>query len=92
MPTASPTSPAEVVLQDLDLLARHGDFLVVAVRQSPPAVAGVWLPLCCFVGQDGILRAGWQPVLCGPFCKLRQAGYQPAAGFQPAPQAGMDSD
>jgi hypothetical protein len=26
------------------------------------------------VGQDGILRAGWQPALYGPFCKLRQAG------------------
>ena len=38
-------------------------------------------------GQDGILRAGWQPALYGPFCKLRQAGYQPAAGCQPAPQA-----
>jgi len=62
-------------------------------RLSPPAVAGVWLRPCCFVGQkDGILRAGWQPALCGPFSTLRQAGYQPAAGFQPAPQAGMDSD
>jgi len=39
------------------------------------------------VGQDGILRGGWEPALYGPFCKLRQTGYQPAAGFQPAPQA-----
>ena len=33
------------------------------------------------VGQDGILRAGWQPA-------RPKAGYQPAAGCQPAPQAG----
>jgi len=40
------------VLQDLDFLARRDDFLVgQAVRLSPPAVAGVWLRLCCFVGQ-----------------------------------------
>jgi hypothetical protein len=40
------------------------------------------------VGQDGILRAGCQPAMDGPFCTRRQAGYQPAAGCQPAPQAG----
>jgi hypothetical protein len=28
------------------------------------------------VGQDVILRAGWQPALYGPLRKLRQAGYQ----------------
>ena len=47
-----------IVLQDLDLLARRDDFLVgQAVRLSPPAVAGVWLRLRCFVGQLGKLRA-----------------------------------
>src|SRR5437660_7629547 len=41
------------VLQDLDFLARRYDFLVgQAVRLSPPAVAGVWLRLCCSVGRD----------------------------------------
>ena len=28
-----------------------------AIRLSPPAGAGVWLRLCCFVGQLGKLRA-----------------------------------
>jgi len=36
----------------LDLLARRADFLVgQAIRLSPPTVAGVWLRLCCSVGQ-----------------------------------------
>src|SRR6266566_10025853 len=40
-------------LQDLDFLARRDDFLVgQAVRLSPPAVAGVWLRLYCFVGRS----------------------------------------
>ena len=39
------------------------------------------------VGQDGILRAGWQPAL-GGLLAIVQAGYQPAAGCQPAPQLG----
>src|SRR5437879_5563230 len=42
-------------------------------------------------GADGILRAGWQPALYVRSCKLRPAGYQPAAGFQPAPQATQGS-
>jgi hypothetical protein len=37
------------------------------------------------VGQDGILRAGWQPALVGLLNAI-QAGCPPAAGFQPAPQ------
>ena len=39
------------------------------------------------VGQDGILRAGWQPAPGGHSQRLK-AGYQPAAGCQPAPQPG----
>jgi len=51
-----------LVLQDLDLLARGDDFLVgQAVRLSPPAGAGVWLRLCCFVGQVGNLRRVGNP-------------------------------
>ena len=37
------------------------------------------------VGQDGILRAGWQPAPCGHCADIDEAGYQPAAGCQPAP-------
>ena len=37
------------------------------------------------MGQDGILRAGWQPALDGLFCKRREASYQLAAGCQPCP-------
>jgi hypothetical protein len=37
----------------LIFLARRDDFLVgQAIRLSPPAVAGVWLRLCCFVGHN----------------------------------------
>jgi hypothetical protein len=42
------------------------------------------------VGQDDILRAGWQPAPAGLFTKV-PAGYQPAAGCQPAPQLPPDS-
>src|ERR1035438_2496971 len=38
------------------------------------------------VGQDGILRAGWQPAPGLAFLQGVPAGYQPAAGCQPAPQ------
>jgi len=37
-----------------------------------------------FVGQDVILRAGWQPALDGPSSKGK-AGYQPAAGLPTCP-------
>src|ERR1022692_394954 len=37
------------------------------------------------VGQDAILRAGWQPAPTGLLTRV-PAGYQPAAGCQPAPQ------
>src|ERR1039458_2448472 len=40
--------------------------------------------LGAFCGAGWILRAGWQPAA---IYKRRQAGYQPAAGCQPAPQA-----
>ena len=49
---AAAACQAALVLQDLDFLARRADFLVgQAIRLSPPAVAGVWLRLCCSVGQ-----------------------------------------
>jgi hypothetical protein len=40
--------------------ARRADFLVgQAVRLSPPAVAGVWLWLCCSVGQPTLAAAAF---------------------------------
>jgi hypothetical protein len=57
-------SPASLVLQDLDFLARRDAFLVgQAVRLSPPAVAGVWLRLCCFVALGGALRRTFFSIL-----------------------------
>jgi hypothetical protein len=85
------------VLQDLDFLARRDDFLVgQAIRLSPPAGAGVWLRLCCFVLQDldflarcddflvgqavSPVTAGWNRRLVAAML-LCGTGVQPVEGF-----------
>src|SRR3984957_19764299 len=55
------------------------------VRRTPWSAADPPVGTAGVVGQDGILRAGWQPALDGLFCKRREASYQLAAGCQPCP-------
>jgi hypothetical protein len=64
-----------IALQDLDFLARRDYFLVgQAVRLSPPAVAGVWLRPCCFVGQAILPAAGQAACFHGAYFQALDAG------------------
>jgi hypothetical protein len=90
----------------LDLFLEFGDKLLHGVspwfcvedldiqQRTPSEERQLLFAACRYAGQDVIqdviLLAGWQPVPAGPFTVVG-AGYQPAAGCQPAPQLPQNS-